>query len=57
MAAKALTTLQIRSRLNAQKFVVEKLKLKLYSEVRKLDALDRQYIAALKAKAADRKKT
>lgn len=57
MAAKALTTLQIRSRLNAQKLVVEKLRSKLYSEVQKLDALDRQYIDAIKAKHADRKKT
>jgi hypothetical protein len=57
MAAKALTTLQLRARLNAQKLVVEKLYGKLYTERAKLDALDRQYIAALKAKAADRKKT
>jgi hypothetical protein len=55
MAKKALTTLQLRSRLNAQKLVVERLRSKLYSEVQKLDALDRQYINALKAKAADRK--
>jgi len=55
MAAKALTTLQLRARLDLQKLAVEKLRSKLYFEVQKLDALDRQYIAALKARAADRK--
>ena len=55
MAAKALTTLQLRARLNQQKLAVEKLRAKLFSETEKLNGLDRQYIAALKAKAADRK--
>lgn len=55
MAAKALTTIQMRVRLDAQKLVVEKLRAKLYSELEKMNNLDRQYIAALKAKAADRK--
>ncbi len=55
MAAKALTTLQLRSRLNAQKLVVEKLRSKLYSEIEKMNALDRQYIDAVKAKHFDRR--